>query len=99
MQPRGHAFAECRLTHDAVEHANRGNAHLHRREKLVGVAQQLQRCFGTLVARLGQSCQTRPLAAGQSQFGHGKHAIEHGQKDDQQKFHGTRMKMDTWHFT
>ena len=99
LQPGSHAVAERGFAHNAVEHANRGDAHLHGRQKLVGVAQQFERCFGPVVASLSQRSQTRAFAAGQRQLRHGKHAVKQCQKNNQQKFHGTGAKMNTWHFT
>ena len=82
LQPQGQPVAECSLTHDAVEHANRCDAHLHRAQKLIGLPQQHQGGLRPFVPRLGHGRQTRFAACGQGQLGHGEDAIEQSQKNN-----------------
>ena len=75
-QPR-----EGRLADDAVEHADRGDADLHRREELGRTVMQRQRGAGAGIAGLGHHLQPRLAAGGQGHLGHGEHAIEQDQRE------------------
>ena len=86
-QDGGQVVAVRGLAHDAVEHADRGDAHLHRGQKLGRVVHQLERGLGAAVAAFGQRQQARLAARGQGQLRHGKSAIEQNQKQDQQGVH------------
>ena len=64
----GQASTECGLSHDAVEHPNRGNAHLHSGQKLGGFFEQFECGVGALVTRLLHGGQAGLAARGQRQL-------------------------------
>ena len=101
-QPVGHRPAEGRLAHDAVEHADGGDAHLHRGQKLGGPLHQAQRGTGTGISAFFQRGQPGLATGRHGKLGHGEHAVEQGQKNDQDKVHAEQRLVENsapWHST
>ncbi len=82
-QLKGQIGAESGLTHDAVEHPDGGDAHLHGGQKLGGFFEQFESGVRAFVARLFHGGQTGLAAGGQRQLRHGEHPIEQGEESDQ----------------
>ena len=90
MQPAGDHGAERRITHDAVEQADRGDAHLHGRQEIGRMLHKGQGGCGARLVGGGQGIQPCLAAGGKRHFRHGKQAVEHGQEQNQEQVHGMR---------
>ncbi len=90
LQPLGERLRERRLADDAVEHADRGDADLHRGEELGRVVVQVERHLRLPVARLDHDLQPRLARRRERHLGHGEHAVEQDEKYEQCDVHAGR---------
>jgi bis(5'-nucleosyl)-tetraphosphatase (symmetrical) len=68
--------AERSLADDAVEHADGGDAHLHRREELCGLSSSPSAARAPLSPASAMAVSLARLLAGHGQLGHGEDAVE-----------------------
>ena len=74
----GNIATESRLAHNAIQDANRGDAHLHSRQKLGWVFKQFERRGCPFVPCLLHCSQSGLSARRQGQLGHGKESVDEG---------------------
>jgi hypothetical protein len=86
-EPLRQRLGEGRLTHNAVEHTDRGDADLHRGEKLCGPLRQRHGGPGTGIATLHHDLQPCLAAGSQRHLGHGEQAVEQDEKDEKRCVH------------
>ena len=86
-QPFTKWLGQGRLAHDAVEHADRGDADLDGGEKTRGIFAQLDGCLCAAIALIDEFLQTRLARRNQGQLGHGKQAIEQDEGEQYCYFH------------
>ena len=87
VQPGGQRLGERGLADDAVEHADGGDADLHRGEELRRVVVQLHGLACPGVPAFHQHLQPRLAAGGQRHFRHGEQAVEDDEEREKGDFH------------
>jgi hypothetical protein len=86
-EPIAQRLGQRRFAHDAVEHADGGDADLDGGEKARGVLAQLGGGDGAAIALIDQLLQARLTCRNQCQLGHGEQSIEQDEGEQYCYFH------------
>jgi hypothetical protein len=78
---------EGRIADDAVQDPDRGDADLHRRQELGRPLVEVDRRLRAGFAGFQHDLQPRLAAGGERHLGHGEHAVEEDQEDEERDVH------------
>ncbi len=87
VQPLAQRLGERGVADDAVEHADRRDAHLHRRQELGGMVVQVDRRLDAARARFQHHLQARLAARRQRHFRHRETGVQHDQEKEKGDVH------------